>query len=89
MVKGDKPLFTPGPLTTSDTVKEAMLRDLGSRDLEFIQVIEDIRNSLLSLAGVSQAEGWEAVPMQGSGTCAIESVISSITPPEAKWIVII
>ena len=89
MVKGDKPLFTPGPLTTSDTVKEAMLRDLGSRDHEFIQVIEDIRNSLLRLAGVSKAEGWEAVPMQGSGTFAIESVISSITPPEAKWLVII
>ena len=89
MVKIDKPLFTPGPLTTSATVKEAMLRDLGSRDLEFIQVIEDIRNSLLSLAGVSQAEGWEAVPMQGSGTFAIESVISSITSPGAKWLVII
>ena len=89
MVKVDKPLFTPGPLTTSATVKEAMLRDLGSRDLEFIQVIEDIRNSLLSLAGVSQAEGWEVVPMQGSGTFAIESVISSITPRGAKWLVII
>ena len=65
------------------------MRDLGSRDHEFIQVIKDIRNDLLSLAGVSQAEGWEAVPMQGSGTFAIESVISSIPPPEAKWLVII
>jgi len=89
MVKGDKPLFTPGPLTTSATVKEAMLRDLGSRDHEFIKLIKDIRDGLLRLAGVSQGEGWEAIPMQGSGTFAIESVISSITGPEAKWLVII
>ena len=33
----DKALFTPGPLTTSATVKQAMLRDLGSRDTEFIE----------------------------------------------------
>ena len=89
MVKGDKPLFTPGPLTTSATVKEAMLRDLGSRDHEFIKLIKDIRDGLLRLAGVSQGEGWEAIPMQGSGTFAIESVISSITAPGAKWLVII
>jgi aspartate aminotransferase-like enzyme len=34
--KQDKVLFTPGPLTTSRTVKEAALRDVGSRDLEFL-----------------------------------------------------
>ena len=89
VAKKDKPLFTPGPLTTSASVKEAMLRDLGSRDGEFIGVVRNIRERLLELAGVSQAEGWEAVLMQGSGTFAIESVISSITPPEGKWLVII
>ena len=87
--KKDKPLFTPGPLTTSAPVKEAMLRDLGSRDGEFIDGVRDIREGLLKLAGVSQPEGWEAVLMQGSGTFAIESVISSVTPPEGKWLVII
>ena len=87
--KKDKPLFTPGPLTTSTMVKEAMLRDLGSRDGEFIGVVKKIRERLLKLAGVSQSQGWEAVLMQGSGTFAIESVISSITPPEGKWLVII
>ena len=56
--KKDKPLCTPGPLTTSASVKEAMLRDLGSRDSEFIGVVKNIRESLLRLAGVSQSEGW-------------------------------
>ena len=85
----DKPLFTPGPLTTSPTVKEAMLRDLGSRDTEFIDIVQNLRNDLLKLADVSQADGWEAVLMQGSGTFSIESVISSITPSDGKWLVII
>ena len=38
-----KLLFTPGPLTTSPTVKAAMLRDAGSRDAEFIETVRDIR----------------------------------------------
>ncbi|MCH2181074.1 MAG: 2-aminoethylphosphonate--pyruvate transaminase [Mariniblastus sp.] len=87
--KKDKPLFTPGPLTTSETVKQAMQRDLGSRDREFVGIVKSIRDKLLQLAGVSQAEGWEAVLMQGSGTFAIESVISSVTPPDGKWLVVI
>ena len=36
----DKTLFTPGPLTTSQKVKQAMQRDLGSRDFEFIELME-------------------------------------------------
>ena len=42
----DKVLFTPGPLTTSRTVKQAMLRDLGSRDFEFIGLVKDISFSI-------------------------------------------
>ena len=43
----DPLLFTPGPLTTSGTVKRAMQRDLGSRDSEFIDLIARIRTELL------------------------------------------
>ena len=48
----DKILFTPGPLTTSRTVKQALLRDLGSRDNEFINIVADIRQRLLAAGGV-------------------------------------
>ena len=85
----DKTLFTPGPLTTSLSVKQAMLRDLGSRDSEFIKVVHDIRKALLALAGVSQNSGYEAILMQGSGTFGIESVISSTVPPDGKLLIII
>ena len=44
----DKTLFTPGPLTTSQNVKQAMLRDLGSRDIAFIEVVSHIRQTLLA-----------------------------------------
>ncbi|MBC8336960.1 MAG: 2-aminoethylphosphonate--pyruvate transaminase [Anaerolineales bacterium] len=84
----DKILFTPGPLTTSRTVKQSLLRDLGSRDYEFIYMVADIRQRLLEAGGVADG-GYEAIIMQGSGTFSLESVISSTIPPEGKLLVII
>jgi 2-aminoethylphosphonate-pyruvate transaminase len=85
----DKTLFTPGPLTTSQSVKQAMLKDLGSRDVAFIEAVRNVRQTLLRIAGVSVDEGYEAVLMQGSGTFGIESVIGSTLPPDGKLLVII
>jgi 2-aminoethylphosphonate-pyruvate transaminase len=84
----DKLLFTPGPLTTSATVKQAMMRDLGSRDAEFLEVVRRIHRRLLELANVADGS-YEAVLMQGSGTFAIESVISSVLPRDGKLLVLI
>jgi 2-aminoethylphosphonate-pyruvate transaminase len=84
----DKILFTPGPLTTSRTVKQAMLRDLGSRDIEFISIVKCIRNKLVKLGQVSTDE-YTAVLMQGSGTFGLEAVVSSTVPPDGKLLVII
>src|SRR5215475_11049575 len=84
-----KLLFTPGPLTTSSTVKEAMLVDVGSRDGEFIAVVREIRNQLLEIGAVNQAEGYEAVLLQGSGTFGIESVLSSAIPPSGKLLLLV
>ena len=64
----DKILFTPGPLSTAMSTKEAMLRDLGSRDSAFLDIVRQIRTKLLDIAGVSQSGGFEAILMQGSGT---------------------
>ncbi|MFQ5616314.1 MAG: 2-aminoethylphosphonate--pyruvate transaminase [Anaerolineales bacterium] len=84
----DKPIFTPGPLTTSQTVKQAMLHDLGSRDFTFIERIKDIRQRLLSLGKVRKGD-YEAVIVQGSGTFGLESAVSSTIPPGGKLLVII
>ncbi len=85
----DKPLFTPGPLTTSLSVKQAMLRDLGSRDSEFIEAVRQVRAKLLAVAGVSVESGYEAILMQGSGTFSVESVICSAMPPEGKLLAVV
>lgn len=75
----DKKLFTPGPLGVSRTVKEDMLRDLGSRDKEFIGVVKLIRSRLVQIAGASE-ETFTCVPIQGSGTFAVEAVFQTGIP---------
>lgn len=65
------------------------MRDMGSRDAEFIAVVSEIRERLLALAGVKQADGYEAILMQGAGTFGIESVISSAIPAEGKLLIMI
>jgi len=84
----NKLLFTPGPLSTSETVKESMLCDLGSRDTEFLSVVSHVRRRLLELGHVAKGS-YEAVLMQGSGTFAVESVLSSIIPRSGKLLVAI
>ena len=84
----DKALFTPGPLTTSSTVKQAMLRDLGSRDAEFLAVVKDIRQRLVALSGGS-GDHYTAVLMQGSGTFGIEATLSSVIAQEGKLLILI
>ncbi len=84
----DKALFTPGPLTTSHTIKQAMLRDVGSRDSEFIGIVKDIRRRLVALGGLSEEE-YTAVIVQGSGTFSVEAVISSTVPPDGKVLVVV
>ncbi len=64
-------LLTPGPLTTSDDVKQAMLRDWGSRDDAFIAMNRDVCGRLTALAGAEQTH--ICVPLQGSGTFVVEA----------------
>src|SRR6266852_5787683 len=84
----DKLLFTPGPLTTSLSVKQAMLHDAGSWHFEFNAIVRRVREKLLELAGVSQSAGFEAIPMQGTGTFGVEAVLSSVVPPNGKLLIL-
>jgi len=71
-------LLTPGPLTTSRTVKDAMLRDWGSRDVEFIKLNARVRDRLVELAG---GQGTHVcVPLQGSGTFIVEAMLGTFVP---------
>ena len=83
----DKLLFTPGPLTTSAAVKEAMLHDAGSWHFEFNALVNKVRERLLDLAGLSRAKGWETVLLQGSGTYGVEAVFQTCVPANGKVVV--
>jgi 2-aminoethylphosphonate-pyruvate transaminase len=80
----DKLLFTPGPLTTSQTVKQAMLRDAGSWHSDFNALVAGLRTRLLGLAGLAREQGWEALLLQGSGTYGVEAVFQTCVPPDGK-----
>ena len=83
----DKKLLTPGPLTTSMSTKEAMLHDWGSRDTKFIDLNASIRDSLVRL--IDGENKYQCVPMQGSGTFAVESMVSSLTTKDSKILILI
>jgi 2-aminoethylphosphonate-pyruvate transaminase len=85
---GDPFLLTPGPLTTSRSVKLAMLHDWGSRDASFIRLNAELRESLLEIAAV-QASDYVAVPIQGSGTFAVEAMLTSVVPPHGHILLLI
>lgn len=84
---GDPLLLTPGPLTTSAAVKQAMVHDWGSRDAGFIAINKMVLEKILELAG---AVGTHVtVPVQGSGTFAVEAMITSFVPRTGKLLVLI
>ena len=80
-------LLTPGPLTTTDTVKQEMLFDHCTWDEDYKNITQTIRKQLLSLAHVSE-DDYTAVLMQGSGTFGVESVITSVINENGKLLII-
>lgn len=82
-------LLTPGPLTTSPSVREAMLRDWGTWDDDYnLGVVTPIREGLVNLATGSRPEDYTTILMQGSGTFSLESMIGSALPPTGKLLVL-
>jgi 2-aminoethylphosphonate-pyruvate transaminase len=79
-------LLTPGPLSTTKTVKAVMLRDWCTWDADYNEIVQDIRARLVRLA--TDVEGYTSVLMQGSGTFSVESVISSAVPADGKLLVL-
>lgn len=86
MTDQDPYLLTPGPLTTSTSVKQAMLRDWGSWDGNFNAMTADICQRLLAVAGGEDSH--VCVPMQGSGTFAVEATLGTVIPPGSRTLVL-
>ncbi|MFO7714521.1 2-aminoethylphosphonate--pyruvate transaminase [Desulfosarcina sp.] len=79
-------LLTPGPLSTTKTVKAAMLRDWCTWDADYNTIVQQIRQHLVRMA--TDQEGYTAVLMQGSGTFCMEATITTAVPHEGKLLVL-
>ncbi len=84
---GDPYLLTPGPLTTSLTVKQAMLHDYGSRDAKFIDINAHILERLVEI--INGVGSYVTVPLQGSGTFVVEAMIGNFVPSDGKLLILV
>lgn len=84
---GEPYLLTPGPLTTAAAVKQAMLRDWGSWDGDFRAMTAELRERLLRVAGDDKGE-FDCVPIQGSGSFAVEAMLGTFLPRDGKILVL-
>ena len=84
---GDPLLLTPGPLTTSRAVKAVMVHDWGSRDAAFLKINREV---LERLPEIVHGQGrYVTVPMQGSGTFAVEAMLTTFVQPTGRVLVLI
>lgn len=88
MMPPRKILLNPGPGTTTDAVKRALVvPDICPREAEFGAVIAKIRRDLLAIAGADAAV-HSAVLLSGPGTAAVEAAIGSLVPREGRLLVL-
>ena len=81
-------LLTPGPLSTSQTVREAMLQDWCTWDKDYNEgIVTPIRKGLLAIAGLDENE-YTDVLLQGSGTYCVEATIGAAVKPTDKLLIL-
>ncbi|WP_333665797.1 2-aminoethylphosphonate--pyruvate transaminase [Acinetobacter guillouiae] len=80
-------LLTPGPLSTSKSVRRVMQRDWCTWDKEYNALVQEIRSRLVALA-TTKLEQYSAVLMQGSGSFSVEAVLGSAIPKDGKILII-
>ena len=81
-------LLTPGPLSTSETVREAMLQDWCTWDKDYNEgIVTPIRKGLLAIAGLDEDE-YTDVLLQGSGPYCVEATIGAAVKPTDKLLIL-
>ena len=84
---GDPILLTPGPLTTAKSVKQVMVHDWGSRDAAFLKINGEVLSRLPEI--INGERSFVTVPMQGSGTFAVEAMLTTFVPPTGKCLLLV
>jgi 2-aminoethylphosphonate-pyruvate transaminase len=78
-------LLTPGPLTTRLETRQAMMQDWGSWDQPFNALTAQVCSALLSVVHGEQSH--VCIPMQGSGTFAVEAALGTLIARSDKVLV--
>lgn len=79
-------LLTPGPLSTTKTVKAAMLQDWCTWDQDYNDIVQDIRYRLTAMA--TRSQGFTTILMQGSGTFCVEAAITTAVPGDGRLLIL-
>ncbi len=86
-MKTEQPyLLTPGPINTTLSVKQAMLQDWGSWDGDFRAMTARLCQQLVAL--IDGEDSHVCVPMQGSGTFAVEATLATLVPKDGKLLIL-
>ena len=81
-------LLNPGPVNLSSGVREALAKpDICHREPEFALLQDTIRKKILAVHKLS-SEHWASILLAGSGTAAVEAMLSSLIPKTGKILVI-
>ena len=81
-------LLTPGPLSTSDTVRQAMMQDCCTWDKDYNEgIVTPLRRDLLEIAGLDEAK-YTTVLLQGSGTYCVEATIGATVRPADRLLIL-
>lgn len=81
-------LLTPGPLSTSKGVRNALLRDWCTWDEEYnVEIVQNIRERILKIA-TSNTEAYTTILLQGSGSFAIEACLGTVVPRDGKILIL-
>jgi 2-aminoethylphosphonate-pyruvate transaminase len=81
-------LLNPGPVSLTERVRQSLLGpDLCHRESEFFDLQDEIRRRLLAVYELDPQQ-WSAVLLTGSGTAAVESMLTALVPDDGKVLVV-
>jgi len=82
-------LLTPGPLSSSKSVRNALLRDWCTWDADYNEnIVQNIRRRLIKMASAKKPDDYTVILMQGSGSFSVEAALGTAVPQNGKVLIL-